>query len=160
MRTPVRQLCRALLPTGLQQSVNKLMTWKLYGQMSPCVFSYVEPLSSLLSPPLQLNLDVIYGDTDSIMIDSNTRDLAEAERIAQRVKLEVNKLYRLLEIDVDGIFKSMLLLKKKKSVMLIVHCNIMPISPNERRSYGVSMPCRYAAVAVEWRDGELHTLNT
>lgn len=52
------------------------------------------------------------------MIDSNTRDLAEAERIAQRVKLEVNKLYRLLEIDVDGIFKSMLLLKKKKSVML------------------------------------------
>lgn len=82
----------------------------------------VEPLSSLLSPPSlsshQLNLDVIYGDTDSIMIDSNTRDLAEAERIAQRVKLEVNKLYRLLEIDVDGIFKSMLLLKKKKSVML------------------------------------------
>lgn len=156
----MRQLCRALLPTGLQQSVNKLMTWKLYGQMSPCVFSYVEPLSSLLSPPLQLNLDVIYGDTDSIMIDSNTRDLAEAERIAQRVKLEVNKLYRLLEIDVDGIFKSMLLLKKKKSVMLIVHCNIMPISPNERRSYGVSMPCRYAAVAVEWRDGELHTPNT
>ena len=48
------------------------------------------------------------------MIDSNTRDLAEAERIAQQVKVEVNKLYRLLEIDVDGIFKSMLLLKKKK----------------------------------------------
>ena len=83
-----------------------------------CVSSYVEPVPPLLSPPLQLNLDVIYGDTDSIMIDSNTRDLAEAERIAQRVKLEVNKLYRLLEIDVDGIFKSMLLLKKKKSVIL------------------------------------------
>lgn len=48
------------------------------------------------------------------MIDSNTRDLTEAERIAQQVKAEVNKLYRLLEIDVDGIFKSMLLLKKKK----------------------------------------------
>jgi len=30
------------------------------------------------------------------------------------VKNEVNKLYRLLEIDIDGIFKSMLLLKKKK----------------------------------------------
>lgn len=61
-----------------------------------------------------MNLDVIYGDTDSIMIDSNTRNLEEAERLAQRVKAEVNKLYRLLEIDVDGIFKSMLLLKKKK----------------------------------------------
>lgn len=68
----------------------------------------------LLLLPFQLNLDVIYGDTDSIMIDSNTRDLTEAERIAQQVKAEVNKLYRLLEIDVDGIFKSMLLLKKKK----------------------------------------------
>ena len=61
-----------------------------------------------------MNLDVIYGDTDSIMIDSNTRNLEEAERLAQRVKAEVNKLYRLLEIDVDGIFKCMLLLKKKK----------------------------------------------
>ena len=32
------------------------------------------------------------------------------------MKNEVNKLYRLLEIDIDGIFKSMLLLKKKKWV--------------------------------------------
>jgi DNA polymerase alpha subunit A len=63
---------------------------------------------------LQLGLDVIYGDTDSIMIDSNTRVLEEAEKIAQKVKVEVNKLYRLLEIDIDGIFKSMLLLRKKK----------------------------------------------
>ena len=57
---------------------------------------------------------MIYGDTDSIMIDSNTRVLEEAEKIAQKVKVEVNKLYRLLEIDIDGIFKSMLLLRKKK----------------------------------------------
>ena len=63
---------------------------------------------------LQLGLDVIYGDTDSIMIDSNTRVLDEAEKIAQKVKVEVNKLYRLLEIDIEGIFKSMLLLRKKK----------------------------------------------
>ena len=48
------------------------------------------------------------------MIDSNTRVLEEAEKIAQKVKVEVNKLYRLLEIDIDGIFKSMLLLRKKK----------------------------------------------
>ena len=63
---------------------------------------------------MQLNLEVIYGDTDSIMINSNTRDLKEAEKIAQLVKKEVNKLYRLLEIDVDGIYKAMLLLRKKK----------------------------------------------
>ena len=48
------------------------------------------------------------------MINSNTRDLREAEKIAQQVKSEVNKLYRLLEIDIDGIYKAMLLLRKKK----------------------------------------------
>ena len=63
---------------------------------------------------MQLDLEVIYGDTDSIMIDSKTRDLQQAEAIAQRVKAEVNKHYQLLEIDVDGIYKSMLLLRKKK----------------------------------------------
>ena len=34
------------------------------------------------------------------------------------MKNEVNKLYRLLEIDIDGVFKSMLLLKKKKYAAL------------------------------------------
>lgn len=32
----------------------------------------------------------------------------------------MNKLYRLLEIDIDGVFKSMLLLKKKKYAALSV----------------------------------------
>lgn len=36
------------------------------------------------------------------------------------MKNEVNKLYRLLEIDIDGVFKSMLLLKKKKYAALSV----------------------------------------
>lgn len=30
------------------------------------------------------------------------------------MKAEINKLYRLLEIDIDGVYKPMLLLKKKK----------------------------------------------
>lgn len=78
----------------------------------PSDFSLPPP--SDFSLPPQMNLDVIYGDTDSIMINSNTRDLKEAEKIAQRVKGEVNKLYQLLEIDVDGIYKALLLLRKKK----------------------------------------------
>ncbi|EDO27819.1 predicted protein, partial [Nematostella vectensis] len=39
------------------------------------------------------------------------------------VKSEVNKLYRLLEIDIDGIFKSMLLLKKKKYAAIMISEN-------------------------------------
>ena len=59
-------------------------------------------------------MQVIYGDTDSIMIrtDSNKED--EARALAQRVKREVNQRYKLLEIEQDGLFKCMLLLKKKK----------------------------------------------
>lgn len=37
-----------------------------------------------------------------------------------QLKLEINKLYRHLEIEVDGVFKSMLLLKKKKYAALSV----------------------------------------
>ena len=37
-----------------------------------------------------------------------------------QVKAEVNKLYRLLEIDIDGVFQSMLLLKKKKYAALSI----------------------------------------
>lgn len=61
-----------------------------------------------------LSMQVIYGDTDSIMIATGSTDIAEVMALGQRAKELVNKHYRLLEIDVDGVFKSMLLLKKKK----------------------------------------------
>jgi DNA polymerase alpha subunit A len=68
----------------------------------------------------QMKLDVIYGDTDSVMINTNCVDLVEVKKIGNEVKKEVNKLYRALEIDLDGIFKSMLLLKKKKYAALTI----------------------------------------
>jgi len=67
-----------------------------------------------------LNLDVIYGDTDSIMIATGKDDLREVKAIGAAVKKEVNKRYRLLEIEQDGVFKAMLLLKKKKYAALKV----------------------------------------
>lgn len=59
-------------------------------------------------------LQVIYGDTDSIMINTNSTALEEVMRVGGEVKRQVNKRYRMLEIEIDGIFKCMLLLKKKK----------------------------------------------
>lgn len=92
-----------------------------------------------------MNLDVIYGDTDSIMINTNSSNLEEvfklgnkvatrahthalthtrvrrlSKRVRVQVKSEVNKLYKLLELDIDGVFKSLLLLKKKKYAALTV----------------------------------------
>ena len=69
----------------------------------------------------QLHLDVIYGDTDSVMINTNCTDLAEVKKMGNEVKKEVNKLYKSLELDLDGIFKSMLLLKKKKYAALVIN---------------------------------------
>lgn len=44
----------------------------------------------------------------------------QVKEIGNQVKREVNKLYRSLELDLDGVFKSMLLLKKKKYAALVV----------------------------------------
>lgn len=57
---------------------------------------------------------MVYGDTDSVFVNSNHLDLAEALKLAHRFKKAVNDQYRLLEIDVDGVFQRLLLLQKKK----------------------------------------------
>jgi DNA polymerase alpha subunit A len=68
----------------------------------------------------RLGYEIIYGDTDSIMVNSKTRDLVQAREIANSIRGEVNKLYTKLEIGMDGIFKTLLLLKKKKYAALTV----------------------------------------
>lgn len=66
------------------------------------------------------HLDVIYGDTDSIMINTGCTDLAQARKLAQQVKRVVNERYRLLEIELDGIFEKLLLQRKKKYAALVL----------------------------------------
>ncbi|KAJ1564578.1 DNA-directed DNA polymerase alpha catalytic subunit pol1, partial [Nowakowskiella sp. JEL0078] len=66
------------------------------------------------------NYEVIYGDTDSIMIHSNTEDLTEVRRICSDFKKTVTQRYKLLELEVDNLYKRMLLLKKKKYAGLAV----------------------------------------
>lgn len=68
----------------------------------------------------KMNLDVIYGDTDSVMVNTNSNDYDEVFKLGREVKQAVNKLYRLLELDIDGVYKYMLLLKKKKYAAVTV----------------------------------------
>ena len=65
-------------------------------------------------------IEVIYGDTDSIMINTNLVDYDMVLKLGNTIRLEVNKLYKHLEIGIDGVFKSLLLLKKKKYAALCI----------------------------------------
>lgn len=59
-------------------------------------------------------LRVIYGDTDSVMINTNTDNVSDAIKVGDEFKQSVNERYRLLEIDIDNIFRRLLLHAKKK----------------------------------------------
>ena len=61
-----------------------------------------------------IQLQVIYGDTDSVMINTNANNIAEALKIGNEFKRSVNDRYKLLEIDIDNIFRRLLLHAKKK----------------------------------------------
>jgi len=59
-------------------------------------------------------LRVIYGDTDSVMVNTNVDNLADAIKIGHDFRKAVNERYELLEIDIDNIFRRLLLHAKKK----------------------------------------------
>lgn len=60
------------------------------------------------------SLQVIYGDTDSVMINANVDSVADALKVGNDFKKAVNERYRLLEIDIDNVFRRILLQAKKK----------------------------------------------
>ncbi|PQK17706.1 hypothetical protein BB8028_0008g02140 [Beauveria bassiana] len=60
------------------------------------------------------SLQVIYGDTDSVMINANVDSVADAFKVGNEFKRAVNEQYRLLEIDIDNVFRRILLQAKKK----------------------------------------------
>ena len=66
------------------------------------------------------NVEIIDGDTDSIMVNTRSDDFLQVLEIGRELKKEINKHYQRLEIEIDGIFRSLLLLKKKKYAALVV----------------------------------------
>jgi DNA polymerase alpha subunit A len=61
-----------------------------------------------------MSLQVIYGDTDSVMINTLVDNYADALKIGNDFKKQVNNQYKLLEIDIDNVFQRLLLHAKKK----------------------------------------------
>lgn len=59
-------------------------------------------------------LRVIYGDTDSVMVNTNMDNISDAVKMAKEFQKTVNDQYELLEIEIDHIFRRLLLHAKKK----------------------------------------------
>lgn len=68
----------------------------------------------------KLQYVVVYGDTDSIMVLTNSVDYDKVLEIGMNIKQSVNKTYRHIELDIDGVFKYLLLLKKKKYAAITI----------------------------------------
>ena len=60
------------------------------------------------------NYKIIYGDTDSVIINTMTNSVFKSIEIGNFLKKIISQQYKLLIMDIDGLFKSLLLLKKKK----------------------------------------------
>ncbi|KAL0215468.1 hypothetical protein P9112_007652 [Eukaryota sp. TZLM1-RC] len=83
-----------------------------------------EILKKTIEKTNDLGFDVVYGDTDSIMVDSRTSKLAEALAIADKVTNTINKSGSHLELELDYLFSKILLLRKKKYAALAVELDL------------------------------------
>ncbi|MEN2496212.1 MAG: DNA polymerase alpha catalytic subunit, variant 2 [Marteilia pararefringens] len=70
----------------------------------------------------KIGYNVIYGDTDSIMINIKDKhtSLEVVQSISQRICNVINGKFRILRIGVDHLYKNMLLIRKKKYAALAV----------------------------------------
>lgn len=114
----------------VKQKAVKLIANSIYGclgykssrfyakQMAALITNYGRNiLASSSQKVTELGFEVIYGDTDSLMINSREKELGTAIKKGLEIKKVINQTYKskgILEIEVDGIFRRLLLLKKKK----------------------------------------------
>ncbi|KAL3229057.1 DNA polymerase alpha catalytic subunit A [Nakaseomyces bracarensis] len=105
-----------------------------------------------------MNLVVVYGDTDSVMIDTGCDNYHDAIKIGQNFKTLVNERYKLLEIDIDNVFKKLLLHAKKKYAALNVSLNKEGREETVLEVKGLDMKRREFCPLS--RDISIHVLNT
>ena len=63
---------------------------------------------------------VIYGDTDSIMVDTKTTELTKAIEIGKEIEAKINeKLAGIVQMKTESVFKTLLVLAKKRYAGLV-----------------------------------------
>lgn len=118
---------------NIRQTALKLTANSMYGCLGFADSRFcAKPLAQLITQKgreallrtrdlaVEKGLEVLYGDTDSVMINTNALTYADAYAIGVDFKKAVNKQYRLMEIDIDHIFRKLLLYLKKKYAAVIL----------------------------------------
>lgn len=118
---------------NIRQTALKLTANSMYGCLGFADSRFcAKPLAQLITQKgreallrtrdlaVEKGLEVLYGDTDSVMINTNALTYADAFAIGVDFKKAVNKQYRLMEIDIDHIFRKLLLYLKKKYAAVIL----------------------------------------
>lgn len=112
---------------SIQQLALKLLTNSVYGCLgykssrfyTPALAARVtqhgrEVLLQTVRDIEEQSYLVLYGDTDSAMVQTRTRNVDEALALGQELIASVNKQHRVLRMGIDGLMKNFLVVQKKQ----------------------------------------------
>ena len=77
-------------------------------------------LENSLKMVRNMGYDVVYGDTDSMMVNPHKKLMSEVIVTGNEIITAINKEYKQLQLGLDGIFITLLLLTKKRYAALKV----------------------------------------
>ncbi|KAH0788005.1 DNA-directed DNA polymerase [Histomonas meleagridis] len=129
---------------SIKQSAIKILSNAMYGYLGypnsrfpaiyiaeiiTCLGRYI--LQKTVDEITEKQFDVIYGDTDSVMVMSKTKDWKRAKEIAIQIGKEISSQYKYLKLGFENILLRLLLTNKKKYAALIFE----PHNDNEEISF-------------------------